>query len=133
MPSETTPKAQLWGGRVASALPVLGLVMSASMKLTHNPGMVPMFVGKFGYPEGLLSPIGATELLCALLYAVPRTSVLGAVLLTGYLGGAVATHVRVGDNFAAPLVLGILVWAGLFLRDARLRALLPLTRPDAAG
>jgi hypothetical protein len=66
------------------------------------------------------------------LYVVPQTAVLGAVLLTGYLGGAVATHVRVGESFAIPLVLGILVWAGLFLRDARVRALLPLRKPADA-
>ena len=69
------------------------------------------------------------ELLSTLLYVIPQTSVLGAVILTGYLGGAVATHVRVGDVFVAPLGLGVLVWAGLFLRDARIRALLPLRRP----
>jgi hypothetical protein len=72
-------------------------------------------------------PLGAIEICCALLYAIPRTAVLGAVLLTGYLGGAIATHVRVGDpSFVTPLVLGMIAWAGLYLRDPRLRALLPL-------
>jgi hypothetical protein len=121
-------KGMIWGGRVASALPVLALVGSASMKLSHNAGMVPQFVGKFGYPESTMTPIGVAEILCTILYAVPQTSVLGAILLTGYLGGAVATHVRVGDVFAPPLVLGILVWVGLYLRDARLRELLPLKK-----
>jgi hypothetical protein len=111
---------------VASALPVLGLLMSAGMKISHGAPIVTQLVGKFGYPESTLGPIGFVELACAIVYAIPRTSVLGAVLLTGYLGGAIATHVRVGDPFLTPLVIGILVWAGLFLRDGRLRALLPL-------
>jgi len=128
MPENEPKKSYLWGGRVASALPVLALLASSAMKLSHNPKMVPQFVDKFGYPESLLSTIGVVELLCALLYAIPQTSVLGAILLTGYLGGAVATHVRVGDMFGPPLLLGILVWVGLFLRDARLRALLPLRK-----
>jgi hypothetical protein len=106
--------------------------MSAGMKLSHSAQLVPQFVDKFGYRESSLGTIGAVELLCTVLYAIPQTSVLGAVLLTGYLGGAVATHVRVGDPFVAPLVLGVLVWAGLFLRDARLRALLPRRLPEAA-
>jgi hypothetical protein len=87
--------------------------------------MVPDFVEKFGYPETLLTPIGIIEVLCVLLYAIPRTSVLGAILLTGYMGGAVATHVRIGDMFVPPLMIGVFVWLGLFLRDAGIRALLP--------
>lgn len=133
MTTNSPSKAQIWGGRVASALPILGLLMSATLKLTHSPQLAPQFVEKLGYPEGLLTPIGITEILCTILYAVPQTSVLGAVLLTGYLGGAVATHVRVGDPFAAPIILGVLIWGGLFLRDPRIRALLPLRRPEAGS
>jgi hypothetical protein len=70
------------------------------------------------------------ELTCTLLYVIPRTSVLGAILLTGYLGGATASHVRVGDSFIAPVVFGVLVWLGLFLRDARIRALIPLRKSE---
>ncbi len=121
-------KAMVWGGRVASALPVIALTGSGAAKLSHAAKMVPQFVEKFGYSEGLLTPIGVVEILCTVLYVVPRTRVLGAILLTGYLGGAVATHVRVGDVFVPPLVLGMIVWLGLFLRDARLRELLPLTK-----
>jgi hypothetical protein len=117
---------EVWGGRVASALPVLVLVMSASMKLAHQPMVVDTFVQKLGYPEGSLATIGILELACALIYVVPRTTVLGAVLLTAYLGGAVATHVRVGEPFFGPVVLGVLVWVGLYLRDPRIRALVPL-------
>jgi hypothetical protein len=119
----------LWTGRVLSALPVLLMVFSASMKLSHAPQFVEQWTGKFGYPESELTAIGLLELACVALYAVPRTAVLGAVLLTGYLGGAVATHVRVGDpSGVTAFVLGIFVWAGLYLRDERVRALLPLRR-----
>lgn len=133
MSSPSPSKVQLWGGRAASALPVLGLVMSAAMKLSHNAQMATQFIGKFGYAESSIGPIGIVELACTMLYCVPKTSVLGAVLLTGYLGGAVATHVRVGDPFVLPLALGVLVWAGLFLRDERVRALLPLRKPQTRG
>ena len=116
----------LYGGWVASALPVLVLLMSATMKLTHNADMAKQFVDKFGYTDTMATPLGIVEVLCTILYCIPRTCVLGAILLTGYLGGAVATHVRVGDPPIAPLVFGVLVWVGLFLRDSRIRALLPL-------
>ena len=121
----------VWGGRVLTVLPILMLLMSAGMKIKRPPEVVEMFVGKFGFPENTLAPLALLEIACAVLYAIPNTSVLGAVLATGYLGGAVATHVRVGDPFFAPLVLGVLVWAGLYLRDERLRALMPLRRPAA--
>ena len=122
---------RIWGGRVLTVLPILMLLMSAGMKIKRPPEVVDMFVGKFGFPESTLAPLALLEIACAVLYAIPNTSVLGAVLATGYLGGAVATHVRVGDPFFAPLVLGVLVWAGLYLRDERLRALMPLRRPAA--
>ncbi len=122
------PAWQLWTGRVLSALPVLGLLMSASMKLIHPPQVVSMFVDKLGYQESMLRGLAVVEICCAILYAVPKTAVLGAILLTGYLGGAVATHVRVSDAFVIPIVLGVAIWAGLFLRDERLRALLPLRK-----
>jgi hypothetical protein len=118
-------KLTLWVGRVVSALPVLALLMSAAMKLGQRPEVIQGMVEKGGFPAGSITPIGLAELLSTILYVVPQTAVLGSVLLTGYLGGAVATHVHGGQGFAAPLILGIMVWAGLFLRDARLRALLP--------
>lgn len=121
-------KTMLYGGWIASILPVLVLLMSATMKLTHNPDMSKQFVEKFGYADSLATPLGIVEVLCTVLYCIPATSVLGAVLLTGYLGGAVATHVRVGDPPLAPIIVGVLVWLGLFLRDARLRELLPLRK-----
>jgi DoxX-like family len=116
-------KGMIWGGRGASALLVLALLVSASLKLSHSERIVAQLVEKFGYTESAITPIGIAEILCAVLYAVPRTRVFGAILITGYFGGAVATHVRVGDVFALPLVLGILAWVGLFLRnDAPARA-----------
>jgi len=129
--SENAPsKPMLWTGRVLSAAPVLMMLMSAVMKFMRTPQVIEGFVGKFGYPESTLLAIGVVEMICVLLYAVPQTAVLGAVLMTGYLGGAVATHVRVGDAFIAPAILGAVAWAGLYLSDPRLRALLPLRRPN---
>ena len=118
-------KKLLWAGRIMSALPVLMLLLSGVMKLVKPAAVVEGFV-RLGYPESLTVGIGIVELACAALYVVPRTSVLGAILLTAYLGGATATHVRIGEPFFMPILLGVLVWGGLFLRDQRLRALLPL-------
>jgi hypothetical protein len=114
----------LWAGRIISALPALMLLVSGVMKLV-KPAPVVEGMTRLGYPEHLALGIGILELACTVLYLVPRTAVLGAILLTGYLGGATATHVRIGDPFIAPVVLGALVWLGLYLRDERLRALLP--------
>jgi hypothetical protein len=119
----------LWTGRILSAVPILMMLMSASFKIAHPPQVVQQFVGKFGWPESILLTLAVIEISCAVLYAIPRTAVLGAVLTTGYLGGAIATHVRVEDpGFVTALVLGVLVWAGLYLRDPRFHALLPLRR-----
>jgi len=118
-------KKMIWAGRIMSALPVLMLLLSGVMKLAKPAVVVEGFV-RLGYPESLTVGIGIVELACAALYVVPRTSVLGAILLTAYLGGATATHVRIGEPFFMPILLGVLVWGGLFLRDERLRALLPL-------
>jgi hypothetical protein len=120
-----TPKALFWGGWVVTMLPVLMLVMSAIMKFAKPKEVVEGFA-KLGYNENLALGLGILELTCTILYLIPQTAVLGAILLTGYLGGATATHVRVGDPYYTPVILGVLVWLGLFLRDARFRALLPL-------
>jgi len=119
---------RVWAGSIVGALPVVAMVMSSAMKLARQPQVIELFVGKFGYPESTLGALAVVELSCAVLYAIPRTAVLGAILMTGYLGGAVATHVRVGEVFAIPLLLGILAWVGLYLRDPRLHALVPLRR-----
>jgi DoxX-like family len=128
MESATQPvsKKALWAGRIISALPVLMLLLSGVMKLMKPASVVQGFA-HFGYPESVIFTLGIIELACTVIYVIPRTSVLGAILLTGYLGGATATNVRIGDPlFFVPAVLGVLVWAGLFLRDDRLRALIPL-------
>jgi hypothetical protein len=120
----------IWAGRVVSAIPVAMMTLSGVMKLagafTQDPQRAQNWA-HFGYPPSALLPIGVVELCCAALYAVPRTAALGAVLVTGYLGGAIATHVRVSEPvWIAPLLLGVLAWLGLYLRDVRLRALLPV-------
>lgn len=123
--TQTLPKWQLWTGRVLTAIPVLMMTMSGAMKLSHAPNFVAMWTEKLGYPERVLTAVGILELLCVALYLVPRTAVLGAVLLSAYLGGAVTSHVRIADPFFIPIVLGIFIWGGLWLRDERVRALLP--------
>ena len=124
---QTAPvsKKRLWAGRIISALPVLMLLFSGAMKLIKPAFLVQEFV-RLGYPESLALGIGILELSCTVVYVIPRTSIFGAILLTAYLGGATATHVRIGDPFFGPVVLGVLVWVGLYLRDSRLRALVPL-------
>ena len=114
-----------WVGRAISALPAALFLFSASLKITSSPMMVDG-LGKAGFSPGLVTAIGVLELACLAIYLVPPTAVLGALLLTGYLGGAVVTHLRVGQPLALPVVIGVLVWAGLYLRDARVRAILPL-------
>jgi hypothetical protein len=127
-PTEAVPAWRIWGGRVLTALPSLMLAMSAGMKLSQSPQVIDAMVTKGGFPPGAPLAIGVLELTCLLLYLIPRTAVLGAVLLTGYLGGAVVTHVRASEPFLGALVVGGLVWAGLYLREPRLWALLPLRR-----
>lgn len=120
------PPALKWLGRLLSAGPVLLLTMSGVMKLM-KPDMVTEGFTKFGYPESVLVPLGVVELVSTLLYLIPQTSVIGAVLLTGYLGGATATHVRMIDPWYMPVILGVVIWLGLVLREPRLRQLLPVT------
>jgi hypothetical protein len=100
-------------------------LVSAVMKFVKPDDVVKGFA-HLGWPENLAVGLGILEIACTVIYVIPRTAVLGAILLTGYLGGAIATHVRIGDPFYVPIILGVLVWGGLYLRDARLRALLPL-------
>jgi len=113
-----------------SALPALFLLVDGAMKLAKPEPVVKATV-ELGYPESVILRLGIVLLTCTVLYLIPRTAVLGAMLLTGYLGGAVATHVRVGAPafpIVFPIVFGVLLWGGLFLRDERLRALVPLVR-----
>jgi hypothetical protein len=135
MPSatQTVPasKIKLWASRVLTALPALLLLSSGVAKLL-KPAPVVQGFAHFGYPESVIFGLGILEISCTIVYLIPRTSVLGAILVTGYLGGATATNVRIGDPaFYMPVLLGVLVWAGLYLRDDRLRELLPLRSPHA--
>ncbi|HUA20362.1 MAG TPA: DoxX family protein [Bryobacteraceae bacterium] len=115
------PGKRLWAGRIVSAVPALFLVLDAAMHIAKPDPVVQAFT-QLGFPLNLAVPLGVTELLLVALFVVPRTSLLGAILLTGYLGGAVASHVRVGDptfQTIFPILVGALLWGGLFLRDAR--------------
>jgi hypothetical protein len=122
-------KGKLWTGRIMSTLPALFLLLDGVMKLM-KPEFVVKATVQLGYPESVIVPLGIVVLVCVILYVIPRTAVLGAILLTGYLGGAVATHARVGDPLFShtlfPVYFAILVWGGLYLREERLRALIPL-------
>jgi hypothetical protein len=121
-------KKRLWAGRIISALPSLFLLVDGAMKLV-KPQVVIKTIVALGYAESVLLPLGLVLLACTTLSLIPRTAVLGAILLTGYVGGAVVTHVRVGQGpFAIvfPVVLGVLLWAGLVLCDDRLRTRMPL-------
>lgn len=118
------PKSwQLWTGRVLSALPVAMLLLSASMKLMHSPEFVAAWTDKYGWRESSLTTVGLLEVACTAVYLVPRASFVGAILLSAYLGGAVVTHARLGEPFVVPVVVGVLVWAGLALRDERVWSL----------
>ncbi len=120
-------KSRIWLGRALSAAPVLLLTVSAVMKVIQPTGFAEG-MNHMGWPIGKAVGLAILELTCTAVYLVPRTSVLGAILLTGYLGGATATHVRVDDPFFLQPLLGAMLWGGLYLRDERLRALLPLVK-----
>lgn len=127
-PTQTTTisKSALWAGRIVSALMVVFLLSDAIVKLIKLAPAVEGTV-KLGYPVGVVVPLGIVLLISVVLYAIRRTCVLGAILLTGYLGGATATQVRLSDPlFLFPVAFGVLVWLGLYLRDERLRTLVPL-------
>jgi hypothetical protein len=124
--NQSVPVARNWAGRIMSAVPALFLLVDGAMKLVKPASVVEATV-RLGYPESVIFGLGIVLLTCTVVYLVPRTSVVGAILLTGYLGGAVATHVRFGDGWFPiffPVILGVLLWGGLFLRNDQLRSLL---------
>jgi hypothetical protein len=133
-PADSKPRAttaKLWTARILGALVILFLLVDGAGKVLR---LAPYVEGtaKVGYPDGSLVPLGLVLLVSTILYAIPRTAVLGAILLTGYLGGATATHVRMGQPFFFPVVFGVIVWGCVYWRDARLRALLPFVhRPTS--
>lgn len=120
----------MWGGRVISGLIALMLTMSAAMKLMGG-AEVTEGMAHLGVPESLRVPLGILEFSCVAIYLVPATAVTGAILLTGYVGGAIVTHLRVGEPVYMQIALGVLIWLGLYLRDARLKALIPLRTSGA--
>jgi DoxX-like family len=121
--------ARVWAGRILSGLVVLFLIPDGVVKFFRPAPVVDAFA-HLGWPLSNANALGVILLSCVVLYAIPRTSILGAIFLTGYLGGAVATHFRIHDPLFShvlfPVYLGVLLWLGLYLRDERLRALLPL-------
>jgi hypothetical protein len=127
----TVSKGKLWAGRAVSGLAVLFLLFDGVIKLMRVAPVLESFA-QLGYPASLAVAIGTIELICVVFYVVPRTSILGAVLVTGLLGGAISTHLRVGDPLFShvlfPVYLGVLVWGGIWLRDDALRELVPLRR-----
>jgi len=121
-------KKMIWAGRVVSAIPVLLMLFSAAMKFAR-PAPVVQGMVRFGYPESQLFLLGLLESLSCVVYLIPRTAVLGAILMTGYLGGATASNLRIGDaSYILTVTLGVFVWGGLYFRDGRVRALIPLRR-----
>ena len=127
IPSASVSKVALWTGRLLSVLPAAFLLFDAGLKLV-KPAFVVEKTVELGFSERVIMPLGVVLFVCTILYLIPRTASLGAILLTGYLGGAVATHVHHGDGpfeVLFPIIFGALLWVGLVLRDAQLQALLP--------
>jgi hypothetical protein len=121
---------RVWIGRVISGLAVLPFVPSALMKFKGGAELT-QGLAHLGISESIVVPLAILELACVLVYVVPQTAVLGAILLTGYVGGTIVTHWRVGDPFFIQVALGLLVWLGLYLREPRLADLLPLRKASS--
>lgn len=123
----------IWAGRIMSGLVALFLLFDSVIKLVKLPIAVEGTT-QLGYPEHTVVGIGVVLLVCLVVYLIPRTAIVGAILLTGYLGGAIATHVRVGSPLFShvlfPIYVALLVWGGVFLRCLRLRALIPVQRSE---
>jgi hypothetical protein len=122
-----TSKAMRWTGIVIGCLPALMLIFAGAMNLAKTKDAVEGAM-KYGYPEHAIVWMGLAAVVSAILYLIPRTAMLGAILLTGYLGGAVATHVRADEGLVRisfPVLFGVLLWGGLYFRDSRIRSLVP--------
>ena len=126
----SAPRWMLWTGWLLSLAVVVQMLSSAWFRATQHTYAVAEIVTGYGYPESAIGRIVIAECVLVVLYLVPQTSVLAAIVMTGYLGGAMATHLRIGDTARAmiPLVVGILAWGGLYLRDSRIRQLVPFHR-----
>src|SRR6516225_3537640 len=134
-PRSSRNRGSIWTGRVLTILSTLFFLMDAVMKLL-KPAFVVDATVKLGYQETVIQGLGIALLVCTILYAIPSTSVFGAILLTGYLGGAVASNLRAGSplfsNVLFPVYFAIMLWGGLYLREKRLRELVPLRRSSPA-
>ena len=128
-PAAPISKKRLWAGRIISTLVVLFLLFDAVAKLMWIAPVLQAFA-RLGYPESLVFGIGLLELVCVVLYVIPRTSILGAIILTGYLGGAIAIQLPTGNSLFGevlfPVYVAVMLWGGIYLRDERLRSLVPL-------
>ncbi len=127
----TTVHRALWAGRIMSAFVVIALAVDGTIQL-FAPAQIASMLRETGFAMGLTHVVGPIILACAILYAIPATAVLGAILVTGFLGGAICAHVRIGELGSPPeivsLLLGAMTWGGLYARDPRIRAILPLVR-----
>lgn len=131
VPETMTLRRVLWAGRIMSAFVVIALVADGTIQL-FAPAQIASMLHETGFAMELTHVVGPIVLACAILYAIPATAVLGAILVTGYLGGAICAHVRIGELGSPPevfsLLLGVMTWGGIYARDLRIRALLPLSR-----
>ncbi len=128
--SKSVSKGALWTGRVLSVLVILFFLFDATGHLVKPRPVVEAFA-QMGFPLGLAVTLGIIELICIVLYAIPRTAIFGAILLTGYLGGALASQLRIGSplfEMVFPVIVGVLAWAGIFLRDRRIRQFIPVRK-----
>ncbi|MCC6328908.1 MAG: DoxX family protein [Acidobacteria bacterium] len=130
---QNTGKGKRWAGYILSGLPAIFLILDAVGKL-FKPEVVVKGTVELGYPESVIVPLGILLLVCTIIYLIPQTAVLGAILLTGYLGGTVATHVRIGNPLFTHILfgvyLGVMLWLGIYFRESRLRQLVPLRSSD---
>ena len=131
VPETRTPPRALWVGRLMSAMVVVVLVADGAIQL-FAPAQIASMLQETGFAMDLTRVVGPLVLACAILYAIPATAILGAILVTGFLGGAICAHVRIGELGSPPeiiaLLLGAMAWGGLYARDPRIRALLPFIR-----
>ena len=131
VPETVTSHPAFWAGRLMSAFVVIALAADGTIQL-FAPGQIASMLQETGFAMDLTRVVGPIILACAILYAIPATAVLGAILVTGFLGGAICAHVRIGELGSPPeiisLLLGAMTWGGLYARDSRLRAILPIIR-----
>lgn len=132
-PTQPTAKIARWAGYIITALVVLFLIFDCTIKLLNLPMAIDGTV-VLGYPASIVVPLGILQLICLVIYLIPQTAVLGAILITGYLGGAIATHVRLENplftHILFPVYVGLMIWGGLYLRNQRLRTLIPLNQSN---